>query len=146
MAIVSIMVLKIKSTVITGLSATLIMSLAILVASLGGLPRTTPPGLLAQMSSIPIVVAWMLHFGIGIGFTAVYLFLYDSLVKIRNLLLKGVVFGLGAYVIAQTGMALMIALLGGIPKPFGATLDLVAGSLWGHVVFGIILASTSKEQ
>lgn len=122
------MVLKIKRTIMTGLNATPILTLAMLMASFKSPSLMNLVNMLERMSSLSIVLIWLLHFGIGI--VTLYFFLYDPNVQFENSLLKGVVFGLVAFVSAPVMMVLMPMVLGQIPKLFGPGLYFTWVSFW----------------
>ncbi|WP_432410833.1 DUF6789 family protein [Rasiella sp. SM2506] len=132
-------------SIIAGIVATLIMSIFMMIAAMIGMPKMSPPEMLSGMMGASIVVGWILHFVIGIIFALMYVYIISSwLIKIGNIVLKGVVFGIIAFVIAQVSMALM-GMVMDVPQPDGNIILLAIGSLVGHIVFGIIVALIAKK-
>ncbi len=123
---------KISKTVLGGIVGTAIMTIIIFIAPMMGMPKMSPPKLLAGMMNMSIIVGWIMHFIIGIIFAAVYTFLLASKIKTSNLYVKGAVFGIIVFIFAQIVMAAT-----GAPKPEGSMMMLAVGSIIGHVIYGI---------
>jgi hypothetical protein len=78
---------------------------------------------------------------IGIMFALVYTYLCIFKWKISNVYLKGAVFGIIAFVVAQIMMAIMGAMMP-MPKIEGSIMLTMIGSLMGHIIFGMAVAKT----
>lgn len=138
---------KISQAVIGGLVGTAAMTMVMFIAPMMGLPKMNPAQMLSGMMGLPLFAGWMGHFMIGIIFTLMYTFLlYPLLKKVSSRVLKGVIFGLAAFVFAQIAMAVMGAMLGGMPAPEGSMVLVVMGSVIGHLVFGIVAAQFVVEK
>ncbi|SDF19737.1 hypothetical protein SAMN05421636_1186 [Pricia antarctica] len=136
---------KLIKSFIAGIIGTTVMSFIMYVAPMMGIPKMNPPAMLAGMMGMPITVGWLMHFVIGIIFAAFYVFLFAPKIKIKSKLLKGAAFGFIVFLFAQIAMAMMGALIGGIPEPEGAMIGVVLGGILGHVVFGIFVALSVKS-
>lgn len=136
---------KISKTLVSGLAATAVMSLVMYLAPMMGLPEMNAAAMLAGMMGMPLVAGWIMHFMIGVIFAGAYVYLFSPRVKITKSALKGAVFGLVVFVFAQVVMAIMGALMGGMPKPQGSMMLMMIGSILGHVVYGMVVALLSKE-
>lgn len=140
---------KIKQTVISGIVATIVMSLLIMAGAAMGMPKMSPPDMLAAMMKVPVAAGWVMHFMIGIIFAAGYVFLFNNwLKKIANKIVRGAVYGIIAFIAAQISFPVLGAIFGdaGMPEPEGSAALLMIGSIMGHVVFGIVIALLVKSS
>ncbi|MBT9484494.1 DUF6789 family protein [Sediminibacterium sp.] len=138
---------KIKQSVISGVDATIAMSLLMMLGAAMGMPKMSPPDMLTGMMKVPVAAGWVMHFMIGIIFAAGYVFLFNNwLKKISNKLLRGAVYGIVAFIVAQISIPVLGAIFGdaGMPEPEGSMALLMIGSIMGHVVFGIVIALIVK--
>lgn len=136
---------KLIQAFIAGILATTVMSMIMYVAPMMGLPKMNPPAMLAGMMGLPPAVGWLMHFMIGIIFAALYVLLFAPKITIKNKIVKGAVFGLLVFIFAQIAMAMMGALMGGIPQPEGAMIGVILGGILGHLIFGIVVALAAKS-
>ena len=135
---------QISRTLISGIAGTLIMTMVMFVAPYMGLPKMNPATMLSGMMGVPSVVGWIMHFMIGIIFASVFVYLFSSKVKIANIVVKGALFGIAVFIFAQIMMAVMGAIMGGMPKSEGTMIAMMTGSTIGHIVFGIVVALVAK--
>lgn len=128
-----------------GIIATLVMTMVMFVAPYMGLPKMNPAGMLSMMMGVPLFAGWTMHFMIGITFAFSYVILERLLLKkITNKIVKGVIFGVFAFIIAQIAMPIMGAMFGGMTAPKGNMALMMMGSVIGHIVFGIVVVFTVK--
>jgi uncharacterized membrane protein YagU involved in acid resistance len=107
----------------------------------------SPPEILATMMELPILVGWIMHFMIGVIFAFAYAFFFLNWVKhVNSNVLKGVIFGVAAFIFAQISMAMLGALMGGIPASNDSVALTMIGSIVGHVIFGIVVALLIKQE
>lgn len=140
------MTTKIKQSLIGGIVGTAVMTMVMFIAPMMGLPKMSPPEMLSMMMGFPIIVGWLMHFMIGIIFAMAYAFFFINVVKkINNNILKGAIFGFAVFVFAQIAMAIMGAMMGGMPPMEGSMMLMMIGSIMGHVIFGITVALFVKE-
>ena len=138
---------KIQQSVISGIAATIVMTLLMVFGGAMGIPKMSPPTMLAAMMGIPVAMGWVMHFLIGIIFAAGYVFLFNNwLKKINNKYLRGAVYGIVAFVVAQIGFPVMEGIFGSgnMPAPEGSMVLMMIGSIMGHIVFGIVIALLFK--
>jgi len=128
-----------KRVIVAGVLATIVMTIITMLAPMMGMPKMSPPNMLAGMLGMPIFVGWVMHFMIGIVFAVTYQKLFSSKLPINNVLLKGAVFGVVVFVFAQLVMKLMGAMMG-MPAMEGSLVMQMVGSLIGHIVYGIVVA------
>lgn len=138
---------KIQQSVISGIAATGVMTLLMVLGGAMGMPKMSPPEMLSAMTGIPVAMGWVIHFVIGIIFAAGYVLFFNSwLKKIRNRIIRGAVYGVIVFIIAQIGLPVMEAVFGSgdVPEPEGSMALMMIGSIMGHVVFGIVIALLTK--
>lgn len=137
---------KIKQALIGGLVGTAVMTIVMMVAPMMGMPKMSPPHMLSMMMGVPIVIGWMMHFMTGVIFAMGYAFIFIDIVKkVNNNILKGVLFGLAAFVFAQIMMAVMGMMMPMPPMEGSKMLSMIA-SIMGHVIFGITVTQFVKGQ
>ena len=134
---------KISKSILAGVIGTALMSLVMFVAPMMGIPKMSPPNILAGMTGMPIIAGWVMHFMIGIIFAFAYTYLFAPKVKISNLFLKGAVFGFVVFIFAQIMLAIMGVMLP-MPKMEGSIMLIMTGSVIGHVIYGMAVSKTVK--
>lgn len=132
---------KMSKSILGGIVGTILMTVVTMVAPMMGMPKMSPPDMLAGMMNMPIFVGWIMHFMIGIIFALVYTYLFAPKVNIGNLIVKGAVFGFAAFIFAQIALAIMGAIFP-MPAMEGSMILTMIGSIIGHVVFGIGVSKT----
>lgn len=136
---------KIQKTVLAGFIGTAVMTLIMLIAPMMGMPKMLPPKMLSGMMGMPIATGWIMHFMIGISFALFYTFLCVVKDKISNVYLRGVVFGIIAFVIAQIMMVIMGKIMP-MPKMEEPMMLMMLGSFVGHIVFGVVVAKVVGDS
>jgi hypothetical protein len=132
---------KISKSIVAGIIGTIVMTIITFVAPMMGMPKMSPPDMLAGMMGIPIIVGWIMHFMIGIIFAFAYTYLFAPKVKISNIFLKGAVFGFVVFIFAQIMIAIMGAMLP-VPNMEGSMMLIMIGSIMGHVIYGMAVSRT----
>ncbi len=136
---------KLGKTIIGGLVGTLAMTVIIMLAPLMGMPKMSPPDMLATTMGAPVIVGWMMHFVTGIMFAAIYTYLFTSKVSINNVYLKGAAFGLAVFICAQILMAIMKTMLP-MPDMVGPLILIMMGSIIGHIIYGVVVAKMIEAK
>lgn len=130
---------KFLKSILAGIVATIAMTVIMMIAAKLGMPKIEPPKMLATTMETSVALGWIMHFMIGIVFALIYAYLISGwLTKINSILLKGVVFGILAFVIAQVGMMVMGMMFPAMPEPTGNMVMIIMGSVIGHILFGIV--------
>ena len=132
---------KISKSILGGIVGTMIMTIVMMIAPMMGMPKMSPPAMLAGMMNMPLGMGWIIHFIIGVMFAFAYTYLFAPKVKIGNIFLKGAVFGFVVFVFAQIMMAIMGAMLP-MPKMEGSMMLMMIGSIMGHVIYGMSVSRT----
>ncbi|MBE0453227.1 MAG: hypothetical protein IBX58_06055 [Roseovarius sp.] len=122
---------------LAGLSATIVLSLLMLMkGAMGLLPALDPIGMVATMMDVPMAVAWGVHLMIGAIIWGGVFALLEPHLPGGARWLKGVVFGIGAWLIMMVTMMPMAG-----TGFFGMQLGMMAPvmTLVMHIVFGAVL-------
>lgn len=130
-----------SKTILAGVIGTAIMTMVMFIAPMMGMPKMSPPDMLAGMMGMPVAIGWIMHFMIGIIFAFAYSNLFAPKVKIDSIYAKGAIFGFAAFVFAQIAMAMMGAIFP-MPPMEGSMMLTMIGSIMGHVIFGMAVSKT----
>jgi len=112
-----------------------------------GMPKMDIPGTLAGMLPGDRLMGWIMHFLIGIVWAVIFALLWAAGIGSAGVL-WGIVFGIGAFVVAGLAMPMMLSMhpqvqAGNMPNPglFMSRMGMMAtvGSLMGHVLFGLVV-------
>ena len=125
---------------IGGLVATLVLSLVIVFkTSLNIVPELSLIQLLTRIGNLSVVQAWMDHFIIGVVVWGLLFGVADSMVEKGSHVLKGIVFGVFAWLVMM--VVFMPVVSAGL---FGAKLGVMASvvTLFYHLVYGAVLGAT----
>lgn len=133
-----------NKSILGGVIGTATMTMVMYIAPIMGMPKMSPPEMLAGMLNLPVVLGWVMHFMIGIVFAIAYTYLFAPKVKISNIYIKGALFGFIAFVFAQIMMAMMDAIFP-MPPMEGSMILVMAGSIIGHVVFGMTVSKIAES-
>ena len=125
---------------VAGLVATLVLSgLLLLKGTMNLVPELSIISLLMGLGSIPLVQAWMDHFIVGVVAWGLAFGAYDSLASRPAHWLKGIIFGVFAWVV-------MMVLFMPLAKAgvFGWKIGPIAAAvtLIYHLVYGAVLGTT----
>jgi hypothetical protein len=131
----------IGKSILGGVIGTAIMSIAMFIFPMLGMPKMSPPDMLAIMLGISITIGWIMHFMIGITFALTYTYLFAPNIKINNIYLKGAVFGFVVFIFAQISLAILGTIFP-MPPMEGSMVMMMAGSILGHIVFGVAVSKT----
>lgn len=132
--------------IIGGASATVAMTVFAMLGSMMGMPKMDAAIMLGGMMGGSVIMGWMAHFGIGIIFSYGYIYLLNDRLPFANNYLRGGMFGLIVFVFAQIMMAGMVAMGIMPPMPMENMGMMIAGSIMGHVLYGIVLGTFIKKE
>jgi hypothetical protein len=138
---------QLSKTILAGIIGTVVMTIITYLAPLMGMPKMSPPEMLAGMLGVPLVIGWIMHFMIGIIFAFGYVYVISGLlVKLVSPALKGIVFGVIVFIFAQIAMKIISAMMGGMSSSSDNMFLLIVGSMVGHVMYGIAVVLTIKVK
>ena len=137
---------KLRQSLIGGIIGTAVMTIVMMIAPMMGMPKMNAASMLSMMMGVPIEVGWLMHFMIGIIFAMAYAFFFIKVVKkVSSNVLKGAIFGIAVFIFTQIAIAIMGAMMGGMPPMEGSMMLMMIGSAIGHIFFGIVVAMFVKE-
>jgi uncharacterized membrane protein YagU involved in acid resistance len=123
---------------VAGFVATAVMTALLLIEPSVGLPKiaigqilSTSLGLASAHLSIGPAVGWTIHFAVGIGLALLYAALFIHRLP-GSPLGRGVLYGILVWIVAQ----LVFMPLVGAGVFSNGDVELLAGSLLGHLVYG----------
>lgn len=128
---------NIAKGMLAGFAATIVLSLLMLMkGAMGLMPALDPIGMIAMMMGVSTAIAWGVHFMIGTVIWGGAFALLEPHLPGWELWLKGVVFGIGAWLIMMVAMMPMAG-----AGFFGMQLGMMAPvmTLAMHLVFGAVL-------
>jgi tetrahydromethanopterin S-methyltransferase subunit F len=125
---------------IAGFVATLVLSgLLLLKSSMDLVPELNIIRLLVSLGSITVVQAWMDHFIVGVVVWGLLFGLYDSLATRPAHWLKGIIFGVFAWLVMMVVFMPLakVGIFGSRIGPMAAAVTLAY-----HLVYGAVLGTT----
>jgi len=137
------MINKIRKAIVGGLLGTAAMTLVLFGGPMFGIPKISPPQMLSSMFRFSILDGWLVHFMIGIIFATMYVLVIRTLLnknKIINVIWKGTIFGVFAFIFGQIMISILSALFTEAPPIVGSVIPMMMESILGHVTFGIVVA------
>lgn len=132
---------SIPKAVISGILATLVMTILTFIAPMMGMPEMNIPKMLSMTMGLPLIAGWIAHFMTGIMLSLLYASVFYHLLSGINAV-KGMVFSLIPWLMAQLIVVPMMSVMNGMSFTsgiFSGSFLMAAGSLMGHLVYGLIL-------
>ncbi len=127
---------KMVRAILAGLAGTVVMTMLTYMAPMMGMSEMNIPGMLSDFMKMSVVVGWVAHFMIGIGWALVYA--YFAVEKIPGApWQKGILFSLLPWVLMQMMASPMMG-MGMFFASSSAPMMMVIGSLLGHIVYGAV--------
>ncbi len=139
------------ATVVAGLVGTAVITAVMAMSPLMGMPKMDIPAMLGSMFGAPgsRALGMVLHFMMGVVFAIIYAVLFSPFTG-TSILLLGVVFGIGHWLIVGATMGMMPAMHAGMRSgqvatpgfymlQAGGALSFIGG-LMGHLIFGLVVA------
>lgn len=124
---------------LAGIAGTALMTMVASMAPMMGLPKMSPPDMIAAMIGIPAAAGWVMHFMIGTIFAAAFTFIFHAKVNSSSQKITlGLLFGFLAFIVGQVGM-MMMGMIFSAP-PMDDMLPMMVGSAIGHLVFGLTVS------
>lgn len=139
---------SLTKALVSGISATIIMTL---FTVLGGMMNINMdiPEMLGSMFGGNLMIGWIMHFVIGIILAVNYGLLFYPSTKINPLWLRGAIFGIIPWIMAQIMVMPMMSMMNGMSFSsglFSGSMMMAGASLVGHLVYGAVLGSIYKHS
>lgn len=135
-----------KSAVIAGIAGTVVMTMFTYMAPLMGFSMNIPK-MLGSMFGDSLIIGWVMHFMIGIILAVAYGFILYNKISISNPFVKGAVFAILPWLMAQLIVMPMMSSIQGIGFAaglFSGSLLLAMASLMGHLLYGAVVGKLYK--
>jgi len=127
-----------------GIAGTIVMTIMTMVAPMMGMPKMDIPAMLANFMGFPVVVGWFAHFMIGTVLALLYVYVFIG--KLPGApWLKGALYGLFPWFLAQVMVNPMMG-AGVFALNTPAPIQMVMGSLIGHLVYGAVVGLVYGTQ
>lgn len=107
------------------------------------------PVMLGSMLGGNIIIGWVMHFIIRIILSLNYVLMFYPNTKINPFWLRGALFGILPWLMAQILVMPMMSMLNGMPFTaglFSGSIIMSADSLVSHLVYGAVLGSIYKPS
>jgi len=117
-----------------GAVGTAAITMIMLGAPLMGMPRMAIGDMLGSFLHIGSMAGWATHVVIGLALALVYAGWFATRLP-GGPALRGAIYGFGVFLVAQVMVTPMMG--GGVVS--GGNLSMIAGSLAGHLVYGVLV-------
>ena len=135
---------KLKQALIGGIIATAAMTMLMLVAPMMGMPDMKIGNMMAGFMGIPVWAGWAMHLMIGIIWAMVFVFLVKNRLTLSPAL-KGMLFAILPWMLMQL-MVMPMMSMGVFSVNSTDPMKMVMGTLMGHLVYGLVLGISTKQE
>ena len=132
---------NLSKAIIAGVLGTIAMTLFMYMGNFMGLQMNVPK-MLGSMFGGSILIGWIMHFMIGSTLAVGYGLILYSQIKIDKLWLRGAIFGLIPWLMAQLLVMPMMSMMNGMTFTsglFSGSFVMSFASLMAHFVFGAVV-------
>jgi hypothetical protein len=139
--------MNIIGAIVAGLIGTVVLSALMRMGPMMGMPKMEIPQVLGGMLPGGTLTGWVAHFMIGVMWAIIFAALWSAGIGSAGAL-WGLIFGVGAFVVAGLAMPMMLTMhpqvkTGTMPNVgilmSGTGMMGMMGSLMGHAVFGLVV-------
>ncbi len=131
-----------------GVAGTIIMTLFTYMGQLMNIKMNIPE-MLSSMFGGNLMIGWVMHFMIGIILAINYAAIFYTKLKIDSPWLRGAVFGILPWLMAQIIVMPMMSMMNGMSFSsglFSGSFMMAMGSLVGHLIFGAVVGAIYKTE
>ncbi len=131
-----------------GITGTIIMTLFTYMGGMMNI-RMNIPEMLAGVFGGKLFIGWIMHFMIGTALALNYGLVFYSKSDINPFWLRGAVYGIIPWFIAQVIVMPMMSMMNGMTYSsglFSGSVMLAAASLVGHLIYGAVVGSIYKPE
>lgn len=135
-----------SKAIFAGVVGTVAMTIFMKTGNLMGLEMNVPK-MLAPMFGGNLIVGWVMHFMIGIILAFGYEFFFITRINIENRVIRGAVYGIIPWMMAQVIVMPMMMMMNGLSYfdgIFSGSIIMATASLMAHLVFGLVVGYISK--
>jgi uncharacterized membrane protein YagU involved in acid resistance len=135
---------KVKQALIGGIIAAAVMTVLMVVAAMMGMPDMKIGNMIAGFIGIPVWAGWTMHLMIGIVWAMAYVFLVRDRFT-QSPALKGMLFAILPWMLMQLMVTPMMG-MGIFSANSPDAFEMVIGTLMGHLVYGLVLGISTKQE
>lgn len=132
---------SISKALLAGINGTIVTTLFMFISNFMGIQMNVPQ-MLASIFGGNLIIGWGIHFMIGIILAISYGFVLYDRISISKPWLRGAVFGIIPWLMAQVVVMPMMSMLNGMEFTgglFSGSALVAAASLMAHLVFGVVV-------
>ena len=132
---------NLPKAIIAGVLGTIAMTLFMYMGNFMGLQMNVPK-MLGSMFGGSILIGWIMHFMIGSTLAVGYGLILNNQIRIDKLWLRGAIFGLVPWLMAQILVMPMMSMMNGMTFTsglFSGSFVMSFASLMAHLVFGAVV-------
>ena len=139
---------SLSRAIIAGLAGTVMMTLFTYMGQFMNI-KMDIPAMLSTMFGGNLILGWVMHFMIGIVLGVNYGALFYSKFNITPIWLRGVIFAVFPWLMAQLVVIPMMSIMNGMSYSsgfFSGSIIMAMASLMGHFVFGAVVGFVYKPE
>ncbi len=141
-------VFSLSKAVSAGIAGTIAMTIFMFMGKFMGINMNVPK-MLSSMFGGSLAIGWAMHFMIGIFLAFSFGLIFYNLIGINNKIVKGMLFGIIPWFMAQMIVMPMMSVLQGMNFSdglFSGSFKLAFASLIAHFVYGAVVGAIYKPQ
>ncbi len=130
-----------SKAIFAGILGTVGMTLFMMMGNMMGIQMNVPK-MLASMFGGNLIIGWSMHFMVGTILAIGYEYFFIKIIKINNPLIRGAVYGILPWFMAQVMVMPMMAIMNGMSYFdgfFSGSILMASASLMAHFVYGIVV-------
>jgi uncharacterized membrane protein YagU involved in acid resistance len=135
-------------TIIAGVTATIVMTLFTYMGQFMNL-KMDIPAMLGSIFGGNLLIGWIMHFMIGIILAFNYAIIFYSKIGINPILLRGAIFGIIPWLMAQIIVMPMMSMVNGMAYSaglFSGSFMMAMASFVGHLIFGTVVGIIYRPE
>jgi uncharacterized membrane protein YagU involved in acid resistance len=130
--------------IIGGIAGTAIITLAMFLLSLAGMPDINYGGLLAQFTNTSVIIGWIMHFMVGIALAFLYVYYFREFLP-GPYWAKGMIFGVLPWVLTLIMLFPMVDTLD-ISAETQSPGIFIISTMVAYLAFGAVMALVAHPQ
>ncbi|MDA3859987.1 MAG: hypothetical protein PF445_02065 [Melioribacteraceae bacterium] len=134
--------------ILAGLIGTIGMTAFMMMGNIMGIQMNVPK-MLASMFGGNLIIGWGMHFMVGTILAIGYEYFFIKKIKINNPLIRGAVYGILPWFIAQVMVMPMMSVMNGMSffdGLFSGSLLMASASLMAHLVYGLVVGFIDRPS
>lgn len=139
---------SLTKAIMAGIAGTIIMTLFTYMGAMMNM-KMDIPAMLSTMFGGNLLIGWVMHFMIGIVLAVSYGFVFYSKLNINPTWLRGAIFGIAPWLMAQLLVMPMMNMMNGMSFSsglFSGSIMMAMGSLVGHLIYGAVIGVVYKPE